>query len=213
MPDTNTPLNQDRFYMATPNYPSFFSFLSMISPFILIIVLVFISIINSNIKGLIYLLGVILLFFIIMPFQQTVRHYGKFSHTPDPTCQLFYFPVPIFSVPSFNSSLFLFTFIYLLLPMIENNIMNFPLMVILLVLYAMDTVIKTKNNCTTPQGIVLGSLLGVVWGITWYFIIKSSNSNLLYYDDLLSNKIGCSRPTQQKFRCSVYKNGQLLQSI
>lgn len=215
MPDTNTLLqpNLDKFKMATPNYPSFFSFLSMISPFILIIVLVFISIINSNIKGLIYLLGVILLFFIVMLFQQTVRHRNEFSHTPDPTCQLFYFPIPVFSVPSFNSALFLFTFIYLLLPMIKNNIMNFPLMVILLVLYAMDTVIKTKNNCTTPQGIILGSLLGIVWGIAWYYAIKSNNANLLYYDDLLSNKVACSRPTQQQFKCSVYKNGQLLQSV
>ncbi len=171
-----------------PNYPSFFSFFSMISPFVLIIVLVFISIINSNLKGIIYLAGVIFLFFLVMLFQQTVRFAGL-SHSPDPTCQLFHFPVPLFSVPSFNSALFLYTITYLLIPMISSQMLNFPLVVILLILYAIDCVVKK------------------------YVIIQSNDPKLLYYDDLISNKVACSRPTEQKFKCSVYKNGELLQSI
>jgi hypothetical protein len=195
-----------------PNYPSFFSFFSMISPFVLILVLVFISIINSNLKGIIYLAGVVFLFFIVMMFQQTVRYAGL-THTPDPTCQLFHFPVPLFSIPSFNSALFLYTITYLLIPMLASQMLNFPLVVVLLILYAIDCVIKKTNNCTTPVGIMLGSVVGIMWGAMWYVLIQSNDPKLLYYDDLVSNKVACSRPTEQKFKCSVYKNGELLQSI
>lgn len=195
-----------------PNYPSFFSFFSMISPFVLIIMLVFISIINSNLKGIIYLSGVLFLFFIVMLFQQTVRAVG-ISHIADPTCQLFHFPVPLFSIPSFNSALFIYTITYLLIPMISNQVLNFPLVVVLLILYAIDCVIKKNNNCTTPVGIILGSVIGIMWGAMWYVIIQASDPKLLYYDDFVSNKVACSRPTEQKFKCSVYKNGELLQSL
>jgi hypothetical protein len=205
-------MNQQLATTIPPNYPSFFSFFSMISPFVVIVMLVFISIINSNLKGIIYLAGVLFLFFIVMLFQQTVRYAGL-THTPDPTCQLFHFPVPLFSIPSFNSALFIYTLIYLLIPMLSSGIMNFPLVVILLILYTIDCVVKKSNNCTTPIGIILGSVVGLMWGSMWYVIIQANDPSLLYYDDLVSNKVACSRPTEQKFKCSVYKNGELLKSL
>jgi hypothetical protein len=72
---------------------------------------------------------------------------------------------------------------------------------------------KSANYCTTPTGIVLGSFIGIIWGLFWYFLIQGQNNELLYYDDLLSNKVACSRPSQQKFKCSVYKNGELLKTL
>lgn len=197
--------------LAPLNYPSVFTYFSMISPFLVVLLFVFISIINSNIKGFIYLLGIILLFFMVVLFQNVMR--AKRPADASPYCQIFDFPIPTYGVPSFNSSIFTFTIIYLFLPMLMNDIMNIPLLIILLVLFAVDVVIKSGNKCTTPIGIVLGGFLGVVWGLMWYFIIQSQSPNLLYYDDLISNKIACSKPTQQKFKCSVYKNGELLKTL
>jgi hypothetical protein len=78
----------------------------------------------------------------------------------------------------------------------------------------MDSIVKYKNKCTSPIGIVMGSILGLIFGITWFLIIKASGqTGLLYYDDLVSNKIACSRPTKQNFKCQVYKNGELIQNI
>lgn len=48
---------------ATLNMPSVFTYFSMISPFLVVLLFVFISIINSNLKGFIYLLGIFFLFF------------------------------------------------------------------------------------------------------------------------------------------------------
>ena len=207
MTDATRQMNQ----LAALNFPNMFAYFSMISPFLLILVFVFISIINSNLKGLIYLLGIIFLFFIVLMFQNVIRI--PLSDKASAYCQVFSVPFPLFTVPSFNSAIFLFTISYLFVPMINNNIMNFPLLFLLLVLYIIDCSMKIVHSCTSPTGIVLGSFLGLVWGLFWYFLIQGQNSDLLYYDDLLSNKVACSRPTQQKFKCSVYKNGELLKTL
>ena len=196
---------------AALTVPNLFAYFSMISPFLLVLVLVFISIINSNLKGLIYLLGVILLFVIIALFQNVLR--VPPSEKASAFCQLFAVPYPIFTVPSFNSAIFLFTIVYLFVPMMINRIMNFPLLFVILVLFVIDCSMKTANYCTTPTGIILGAFIGIIWGLFWYFLIQGQNNELLYYDDLLSNKVACSRPSQQKFKCSVYKNGELLKTL
>lgn len=196
---------------AALTVPNLFAYFSMISPFLLVLVLVFISIINSNLKGLIYLLGVILLFVIIALFQNVLR--VSPSEKASAFCQLFAVPYPIFTVPSFNSAIFLFTIVYLFVPMMINRIMNFPLLFVILVLFVIDCSMKTANYCTTPTGIILGAFIGIIWGLFWYFLIQGQNNELLYYDDLLSNKVACSRPSQQKFKCSVYKNGELLKTL
>jgi len=160
---------------------------------------------------MIYLLGIFFLIFVVFLFQNVLRM--SLPEKASPYCQIFAFPMPLFTVPSMNSAIFLFTIVYLFLPMVMNNIINYPLLIVMLILYAIDCVIKSGNHCTTPTGIILGSFVGIVIGLFWYFIIKSQSPNLLYYDDLLSNKIACSRPSQQKFKCSVYKNGELLQTL
>ena len=197
--------------MATFNYPNLFTYFSMISPFLVILLFVFISIINSNLKGFIYLLGIFFLFFIILLFQKVLRI--ELPLDSSPYCQVFAFPIPLHGVPSFNSSIFIFTIVYLFLPMISNNIMNFPLLILLFVIYAIDTVTKISGKCTTPVGVILGSFLGLVWGLLWFFLIQTQNPELLYYDDLISNKIACSRPTQQQFKCAVFRNGEILQTL
>ncbi len=196
---------------TTFNYPNVFTYFSMISPFLVILLFVFISIINSNLKGFIYLLGILLLFFIILLFQKVLRISSPGEESP--YCRVFEFPVPVYGVPSFNSSIFLFTIVYLFVPMMANKIMNFPLLILLLIMYAIDCVMKTSNRCTSPVGVILGSFIGLIWGLVWYYMIQAQNPELLYYDDLISNKIACSRPSQQQFKCSVYKNGQLLQTL
>jgi hypothetical protein len=195
---------------ADLSLPSIFEFLSMISPFLVVFLFVLISIINTNLKGMIYLLGIILLFSIVFLFQNVLRTAAPPQQRA--FCKIFKMNQH-HDVPSMNSAIFLFTFIYLLLPMALNGIMNFPLIILLLIIYVVDVVIKISSFCTSPVGIVLGSMIGLLWGVTWYFVIYSNNKELLYYDDLLSNKIACSRPTQQQFKCSVYKNGELLSTI
>lgn len=185
------------------------SALALISPFLLAFLMVMISIINSNIKGFIYLLGLIILFVIVVLFQNTIR---VPINTTNNFCNLF--STGQYSVPSFNSALYLYTILYILLPMITMEMVNFPLIIVFVLLYVLDSIVKYTNKCSSLIGIIMGSILGLFFGISWFLLIRSTGQKgLLYYDDLVSNKIACSRPTKQNFKCQVYKNGELIQNI
>ena len=185
------------------------SAVALISPFLLAFLMVMISIINSNIKGFIYLLGLIILFVIIVLFQNTIR---APIDTTNKFCNLL--NISQYSVPSFNSALYLYTILYILLPMITMEMVNFPLIIVFVLLYVLDSIVKYTNKCSSLIGIIMGSVLGLFFGISWFLLIRSTGQKgLLYYDDLVSNKIACTRPTKQNFKCQFYKNGELIQNI
>jgi hypothetical protein len=199
-------------YLAATNLPNFITFLSMISPYLVIFCILFNSIVNSNfIKGIIYLSGLIILFIFVIFFQKLLNASGL--HTPNPLCNLFHLNNIVYSVPSFSIALITYTMIYILLPMISNNVINYPFIIILFLVLFINGIHRVKYNCTSMLGAVTGGFLGLVWGTLYYTMIKTSAPKLTYYDDFLSNKVACSRPTEQKFKCSVYKNGELLQTI
>ena len=98
--------------------------------------------------------------------------------------------------------------------MISMEMINFPLIIVFVLLYVLDSIVKYTNKCSSLIGIIMGSILGLFFGISWFLLIRSTGqTGLLYYDDLVSNKIACSRPTKQNFKCQVYKNGELIQNI
>jgi len=64
------------------------------------------------------------------------------------------------------------------------------------------------------MAIILGTCLGIAVALSWGYMLKETNNKaLLYYDDLVSNKQSCSRPSNEQFKCSVFQNGELLQTI
>jgi len=185
------------------------SVIALLSPFLLAFLMVMISIINSNIKGFIYLLGLIILFVVVVLFQNTIK--APMSPANN-YCNIF--SISQYSVPSFNSALYLYTILYILLPMISMEMINFPLIIVFVLLYVLDSIVKYTNKCSSLIGIIMGSILGLFFGISWFLLIRATGqTGLLYYDDLVSNKIACSRPTKQNFKCQVYKNGELIQNI
>tara|TARA_B100000424_G_C22944042_1_gene502363 strand:- start:3791 stop:4405 length:615 start_codon:yes stop_codon:yes gene_type:complete len=199
------------------SFSNVFQFFSAIAPFLLIFLMVMVSIFNSDIKGLIYLLGIILSFVFTIMLQSIIRYnpaaLGKEVST---LCKIFALPNPIggYSSPSFNSVMIAFTFIYLFIPMDSNNVVNYPLLICILGIFIIDAFTRMKGNCTNAQGIILGGVLGLILGAIWYNILKiTGNDSLLYYDEYVSDKVACSRPEKQTFKCAVYKNGELLKTI
>lgn len=194
-----------------------FGFISLIGPFFIMFMMLTLSIFNSNFKGFFYLIGVSIMYAFILILNKTLN-----AETPEkpnayhfPFCQLFGNEI-YYSIPSFNSSLYIFTLSYLLFPMIKNNMFNLPLVLFFLTLFAIDTITRTIHiNCTNSKGVTLGALIGFIWGLLYYNLMNENNSTkqFLYYNDFGSNKVACMRPSKQKFKCSVYKNGQLVESI
>tara|TARA_B100001758_G_scaffold171495_2_gene148426 strand:+ start:31270 stop:31830 length:561 start_codon:yes stop_codon:yes gene_type:complete len=169
-----------------------------------------ISVFNQDVKGIIYLGGVLITIFITVAVKNMIKHP---ANNPAYTCELFDFPgnASSYTVPSLNSVLIAFTFAYLFKPMTDYNQMNYSIIISLLVLFIIDAVTKITNHCTPPLGVIAGGLIGYVIGMAYYAILKSTgNEKMLYLNELRSNNVVCSKPSEQQFKCSVYKNGQLI---
>ena len=122
-----------------------FRFISYITPVLLIFFMIMISVFNQDVKGLIYLGGVLITIFITVACKNMIKHP---SDNPAYTCELFDFPgnASDYTVPSLNSVLIAFTFSYLLKPMQDYNQYNFSIIIAILMLFIIDAVTKLTNN-------------------------------------------------------------------
>ena len=56
--------------------------------------------------------------------------------------------------------------------MINMGMVNFPLIIIFLLLYICDSVIKLRNKCSSMTGVVMGSILGLFFGISFQILLQ-----------------------------------------
>lgn len=187
-------------------------FFSIISPTLLVFFLFMSSLFNKNLKGLVFICGVLICSVINIIFMNLIG--SPRDEDEAHSCTLFDIPsVSNFNSPYPSSLIISFTIAYLILPMKYNNQMNYGVLAFLLSLLAIDTLTKVQNKCTTYPGSILGSLVGFLFGALWYILFHGLGfDSLLYFDELRSDNVVCSRPTKQTFKCSVYKNGQLISS-
>lgn len=183
-------------------------FISLIAPFLVPFLLVTFSIMNGDLKGLVYLFGLSSLFVIILLFQNLHRSANQTVIPVIPnTSPLFYkcgiFDMTKHSTPSFNSALFTFTIAYIIAAMMDADSNQYFLISMFLLFYINDTIIKLKNDCVNGTGILLGSIVGTLWGIFLFLLIKSINKELLYYSNTNSNLETCSLSSATKFSCTT----------
>lgn len=195
-----------------------FNFFSFMTPFLLVFFLVMISIFNMEIKGFIYLAGLLIASLINILCMNIIK--SPASSDRNPLCGVLNFPFSSqgdagerYDSPSLNSVILCFTMAYLLLPMIFNNQMNFMVIIVLISLFVIDTISQLANKCTNGPGTLLGAMLGFVLGAGWYTLLyHSGNRKLLYFEEFQSNNVICSKPRKQQFKCKVFKNGELVDS-
>jgi len=189
-------------------FSNFFQIFGLMSPLFLGTFLVLVSVFNQNIKGLIYLSLVLITSVISYGISMIIKN------PPLPNvgaiCNLIDFPLITtqYNVPNFNSVFISFTFMYLLLPMVVNDQVNYWLVGVIITLFTIDAYVKINNYCTENKGILYGAVLGLTCGAIGYFILKMNDlESLLFFNDLTSNNVVCKRPSKQKFKCQLYKNG------
>ena len=185
---------------------------SLMSPLLLGFFLVMSSLFNQNLKGLVYLAGVLIATVINIFFMNLIG--SKKDENAALSCDFISLPfMTQFNSPAPTSLFIAFTMAYLILPMSYNNQMNYVILASLLCLFLLDSITRITKKCTTYGGSILGGLIGFMLGSIWYTIFHISGyDSLLYFDELRSNKVVCSRPAKQSFKCSVYKNGELISS-
>ena len=195
--------------LTLSNILQFFSF---ISPTLLIFFLIMASLFNQNLKGLVYLAGLLIASLLNIMFMNLIGS-GRDENEAF-SCSIFDIPhVSQYNSPYPSSLIIAFTVAYLVLPMKYNNQMNYAVLGFLLCLLGVDVLTKVQNKCTTYAGSILGGLVGFLLGTIWYIFFHAAGfDSLLYFDELRSDNVICSRPSKQTFKCSVYKNGELISS-
>ena len=104
-----------------------------------------------------------------------------------------------------------FTLAYLYMPMKNISGINYPVLMFVLGLLLLDGATKIFGGCTTISGVLLGSLVGFLLGIGWFALFyNTDHKDLLFFGVEASNNVVCSRPKQQTFKCSLYKNGTII---
>lgn len=193
------------------NFSNMLQFFSTISPILLAFFLVMISLFNTDIKGLVYLGGILIASVINLFIMNTLK--VKSDKIPYPACNLMDFPLNLneYISPAFNTMFISFTLMYLYLPMQYISSINYPVLIFICGLLVLDAVTKISRGCTNFSGIALGFLVGSILGIVYFISLwKTGHDDLLFFNAEPSNNVICSRPKKQTFKCFVYKNGEVI---
>ena len=184
--------------------------LSFFSPIILSIVMLSLSFVFQNFKGFIflgYLLGVCL-----------IRNYiyvlnGAETLKPDNTiCSSIQYSK--YGNPSFSAFVFAFTIMYISFPMFSNGDVNFWIFGGLLSYFFLDIFIKLYKKCVIKTSdLFLNVLLGLASSaLIVTLMYAGGSSKFLFFIETSSTKEVCSVPSKQTFKCSIFRNGELISS-
>ncbi len=201
-----------------------FKFFSMMTPFLLVFFLSINSLLNQDIKVLIYILGILIATTINIILMNLIKKERALDASP--FCDIFSLPFSVldysnqraavkFDTPSITSMFISFTFIYIFLPMMSNPPyqLNYGFLLFILLLLLIDVITQANQKCNGYLGSIVGIFVGLILGGIWYTLIKSVGGELfLYYQEHVGSKTVCKRPRKQYFKCDVYKNGELLSS-
>lgn len=186
-------------------------FLSFFSPIILATSVTGMSFIFQDFKGLIYL-GFLIGACIIRNYVYMMS--GSTPVINDRTiCTSIQYSK--YGNPTFSAFVFAFTIMYLSLPMFSNGAPNFWIFTSLVFYFIIDIFIKNYKNCITQMSdLFLNILLGIASAALIVTLMYSGGSGkFLFFNEISSNKEICYQPKEQTFRCSLYKNGELISGL
>lgn len=186
-------------------------FLSFFSPIILATGITSMSFIFQNFKGLIYLGFLIGCCF--------VRSYIYMMSGANPIvndktiCTSVQYSK--YGNPTFSAFVFAFTIMYLSYPMFVNGSVNFWIFTLLIAYFFMDMFIKIYKNCIIKIGdLFLNVLLGAASSALIVTLMYTGGSGkYLFFNETSSNKDICYQPSKQTFKCSMYRDGQLVTEL
>jgi hypothetical protein len=71
--------------------------------------------------------------------------------------------------------------------------------------------VNLHHGCTSLPFIVVTAVASSIIGTFWSLVIYNIKPELAYHIDYItSNKLACSMPSKQKFKCVVKRNGEII---
>lgn len=172
-----------------------------LAPFILVCFFALGSILNSELKGFAYLVGLCFTCFITFLINSIL------GETVEGEKSLLCNTVSINNVyPDKTPAsliIFSYTFFYLVFPIAKYNlaIYNVPTLVMFPLLILGDIWWNFSHNCFPIVNCIVTLCVAASSGVAWAYFIDKTNMPGLQYFNVGSNREICTRPTKQKFKC------------
>ena len=180
-----------------------------LAPFIIVSYFTLQSLFNQDLKGVIYLIGLIVASVITVVLGGVLK---KFSPPKGlmPTdysrircTQLTLGNTQPVSILPLSQTVFGYTLAYLTYFISINNLQTqniatfimFPLVII------SDMIWSTSNMCSNPKYLLISLIIGAIIGTLWAMIIESTNMPNLAYMSGIANKDVCSKPSKSLYKC------------
>ena len=116
---------------------------------------------------------------------------------------------------SFSAFVFAFTITYLFVPMMKNGEVNFWVLTSLVAYFCLDFLFKVNKNCIKSfADFGINVLAGGVCSIIVVTLMYLGGSDkFLFFNEVSKNKDICYQPSKQTFKCSMYKNGEIISEL
>ena len=197
---------------------TFFAMISQTSSIFIPMFLVLLSVVETDWKGLFYIILLMIstlaykfLTKQIYPYNQDDDAKSKYQYSREYICNA-YVPFSLFKNDdghmnqSVSTFVLTYTLAYLISPMIEfgwSETGNAGIVIVLIVCIMFDMVWKVYNMCTGMLGVLTGMLIGSIFGVLTWILIK----NLLDQDSVIyfNRKTGansCKIKGDVKYTCN-----------
>lgn len=184
-----------------------------LAPFIIVCYFSLGSIFNQDIKGLIYLVGLLFACFATFLIGQTLPISYSMGLDPAtlapkdimPVCNLLTIGKDgSFSKIPLGIAILTYTLIYLVYIIVKNHIemSNIPTLIFFPVLILGDLIWNLRNECYAPFGVIISIVIGALMGFGWAYVIDTLNKPALFFLNVGSDQTVCQRPSQQLFKCT-----------
>jgi len=179
-----------------------------LAPFIIVSYFSISAIFNQDIKGAIYLAGVIMAAVLTVVMGNSLNDDYITIKEKQPVCNMLtlgstgtYSKIPL------GIAVMSYTLIYLVFVIVKYNMImyNLPTLILFPILILGDFIWNVKNDCFKPVGVLISIIAGGGMGALWAFIIDTINQPKLQYFNVGSDKTVCQRPSKQLFKCT-FKN-------
>jgi hypothetical protein len=184
------------------------------SPILITFLIIFLSAFSQTWKGFFFFI-ILFLFCSIRTLIISTSFTDEDNRSQ--TCVKYMLPFAKYKKDGFNIFYITFLFGYIISPMILKIVpINIPLIVILGLYTIFVWGMTYTHDCVSGYylfGNIIYSIISV--SITISIILSAKWESLLFLynsSDSVSDSVKCSMPSNQSFKCNVYKNGELISS-
>ena len=190
-------------------------YFTIFSPIVLMIGVVASSFISRNFKGVVYLFFLMIFSVfrnIMYGYADTDKNPDKVNQVKQDICDLIQYSQN--GNDGFSIFVFAFSIFYICLPMVVNKNVNYGVVIGLMMYFTLDVSVKKMYGCVTSITLLINTLAGIFCALLSLSVLYSVGElkHYLFFNETPSNNEVCSMSSKQTFKCSVFKNGELIGS-